>query len=63
MFEKSYFIISTKRNKTRFDFKSIIASLEYHVCKETAWSNAKVNDKFKMEIETNLSLIAIDPNE
>ena len=28
--------------------------------KETAWSDAIVNDKVKLEIETNQSLIAID---
>ena len=43
------------------DFKDIIALRGYHVYQETAWSDAKVNDKIKIEIETNQSSIAIDP--
>ena len=35
-----------------FDFKAIISSRGYHVYKQTAWSDAKVNDKVKIEIET-----------
>ena len=44
-----------------FDFKAIIALQGYHVYKETAWSDTKVNDKVKIEIETNQSSITIDP--
>ena len=31
--------------------------------KETAWSDAKVNDKIRIKIETNQSLIVIYPYE
>ena len=37
------------------------ASHGYHVYKETTWSNAKVNEKVKIEIEINQRSIAIDP--
>ena len=43
------------------NFQATIASRGYHVYKETTWSNAKVNEKVKIEIETNQSSIAIDP--
>ena len=36
-----------------FDFKAIIASRGYHVYKETSWSEAKVNNQVKTEIEIN----------
>ena len=42
-----------------YSFQAATASREYH--KETTWSNAKVNEKVKIEIETNQSSIAIDP--
>ena len=45
---------------SHFDFEAIIAWRGYHMYKETAWSDAIVNDKVKLEIETNQSLIAID---
>ena len=32
-----------------------------YIYKETTWSNAKVNKKVKIEIETHQSSIAIDP--
>ena len=44
-----------------YNFQATIASRGYHVYKETTWSNAKVNEKVKIEIETNQSSIAIDP--
>ena len=44
---------------SHFDFKAIIASWGYHLYKETTWLDAKVNDKIK--IETNKSLVAINP--
>ena len=44
-----------------YDFQATVASRGYHVYKETTCSNAKVNEKVKIEIETNQSLIAIDP--
>ena len=46
---------------SHFDFKVIIASRGYHLFKETAWPDAKVNVKARIEIETNQSSIAIDP--
>ena len=44
-----------------YNFQATIASRGYHVYKETTWSNAKVNEKVKIEIETTHSSIAIDP--
>ena len=44
-----------------YNFQAAIVWRRYHVYKETTWSNAKVNDKVKIEIETNQSSIAIDP--
>ena len=44
-----------------YNFQATIASRGYHVYKETTWSNAKVNEKVKTEIETNQSLIVTDP--
>ena len=41
--------------------KEIIASPEFHVYKETTWSNAKVWDEVKVEVESNLKSIAHDP--
>ena len=43
-----------------YNFQATIASSGYHIHKETTWSNAKVNEKVKIEIETNQSSIAID---
>ena len=40
---------------------AIIASRGYHVYKETGWSNAKVGDEVKVELEANPNSIAIDP--
>ena len=44
-----------------YNFQATIASRGYHVYKETTWSNAKVNEKVKIEIKTNQRSIAIDP--
>ena len=44
-----------------YNFQATIASRGYHVYEETTWSKAKVNEKVKIEIETNQSSIAIDP--
>ena len=44
-----------------FSFKAIIASRGYHVYKETSWSNAKVNDKVKGELETGAKSLSTDP--
>ena len=60
---KKILYISTKRNKKmlHFDFKAINASRWYHVYKETTWSDGKVNDKVKIEKETNQISTAINP--
>ena len=34
-----------------FSFKAIIASRGNHVYKETSWSNAKLNEEVKVELE------------
>ena len=34
-----------------FSFKAIIASRGYYVYKKTSWSNAKLNDEVKVELE------------
>ena len=39
----------------------MFASRAYHVYKETSWSNAKVGDEVKVEIETNPKSVASDP--
>ena len=43
------------------NYQATIAWRGYHVYKETTWTNAKVNEKVKIEIETNQSSIASDP--
>ena len=37
-----------------FYFEAIITSRGYHVYQETSWSNAKLNDGVKVELETDL---------
>ena len=44
-----------------FYFKAIIASRGYHVHKETPWSNAKINEEFRVELETNTTSLSTDP--
>ena len=44
-----------------FSFKAIIASLGYHVYKERSWSNAKLNDEVKVELETDAKSLSTDP--
>ena len=44
-----------------YNFQATIASRGYHAYEETTWSNAKVSEKVKIEIETNQSSIAIYP--
>ena len=34
-----------------FSFKAIIASRGYHVYKDISWSNAKLNDEVKVELD------------
>ena len=40
-----------------FSFKSVIILREYHVYKETTWSDAKIDDVVKVNLEANQSLI------
>ena len=42
-------------------FKAIIASSGYHVYKEMSWSNAKINRKVKVELETDAKSLSTDP--
>ena len=42
-------------------FEAIIISRGFHVYKETTWSNARVGDEVKVEVEGNLKSIAHDP--
>ena len=44
-----------------YHFQATVASRWYHVYTETTWLNEKVNKTVKIEIETNLSSMAIDP--
>ena len=44
-----------------FSFKATIASRGYHVYKETLWTNAKLNDDFKVELETDAKSLSTDP--
>ena len=44
-----------------FYFKAIIGSRAYHVYKETSWSNAKINEEVKVELETNTTSLSTDP--
>ena len=41
--------------------KAIIASPAYHVYKKTLWSNAKLNGKVKVELETDTKSLSTDP--
>ena len=42
-------------------FEAIIASRGFHVYKETTWSNTKVGDEVKVEVESNVKSIVYDP--
>ena len=42
-------------------YSLIIGSRGYHVYKETSWSNAKLGDEVRAEIEANAKSIASDP--
>ena len=44
-----------------FAFKAIIASRGYHVYKERSWSNAKFDDKVKVEFETDAKSLSAGP--
>ena len=42
-------------------FKATISSRGYHAYKETSWSNAKLNNKVKVELETDVKTLSTDP--
>ena len=44
-----------------FSFIAFIASCGCHVYKETSWSNAKLNDKVKVELETDAKSLSNNP--
>ena len=44
-----------------FSIKAIIASRGYYVYKETSWSNAKLNDGVKVELETDAKSLSTSP--
>ena len=44
-----------------YSFETIIASRSYHVYKETSWSDARVGDEVKVELETDKKSIEKDP--
>ena len=44
---------------SRFNFKAITALRGHHEYKETASSDAKLNDKGKIKIETKVQLLSI----
>ena len=45
----------------RIEYKAVIASRGYHVYKDTTWSNAKLKEQVKVELETSKSSTDIDP--
>ena len=61
--KKGFYPLKVKEEKmmSPYNFQATIASRGYHVYKGTIWSNAKVNEKVKIEIKANQSLIVIDP--
>ena len=61
--KKGFHPLNVKKEKimSTYNFQATIASRGYHVYKETTWSNAKVNEKVKIEIESNQSPMALDP--
>ena len=44
-----------------FSFKAIITSRRYHAYKETSWSNEKLNDGVKVELQTDAKSLSTDP--
>ena len=42
-------------------FKTIIATREYHVCKKTSGSNAKMNEEVKVELEADAKSLSNIP--
>ena len=44
-----------------FSFRAFITSRRYPVYNETSWSNAKLNDEVKLELETDAKSLSTDP--
>ena len=44
-----------------FFFKANLASPGYHDYKEASWSNAKLNDEVKVELETDAKSLSTNP--
>ena len=61
--KKGFHPLNVKKEKimSTYNFQATIVLRGYHVYKQTTWSNAKVNEKVKIEIKTTQSSIAIDP--
>ena len=53
--------VTINQKVANFSFKAIIASRGYHVYKETSWSNAKLNDEVKVELETDVKSLSTEP--
>ena len=44
-----------------YSFAATVASRDYHVYKNTSWTNAKVGEKVTIEMETKKSSLEVDP--
>ena len=44
-----------------YSFAATVASRDYHVYKNTSWTNAKVGEKVTVEMETKKSSLEVDP--
>ena len=44
-----------------YSFAATVASRDYHVYKNTSWTNAKVGEKVTIEMETKKSSLGVDP--
>ena len=44
-----------------YSFTATVASRDYHVYKNTLWTNAKVGEKVIVGIETKKSSLEVDP--
>ena len=44
-----------------YSFTATVASRDYHVYKNTSWTNAKVREKVTVEMETKKFSLELDP--
>ena len=56
-----YTIMESDQGSEPNQDEAVISSRGFHVYKETTWSNAKVGNEVKVEVEFNLNSIAHDP--